>query len=57
MKYTGSKLQNKKGQALVEYAILTCALIGVFMAVVTPFCQAFDTYLQGIYYVLMLPVP
>ncbi len=46
-----------KGQALVEYAILVCWIVGVLYLIINQFCTYFDKYVQNIYFILQLPVP
>lgn len=46
-----------KGQAIVEYAILVCWIVGGLYLIINQFCTYFDKYIQNIYYILQLPVP
>jgi len=51
------KTRNNSGQAMVEYAILIFGLAIVFYTVVTPLCEAMDSYAKGIYFILQSPFP
>ena len=51
------KKNTSQGQALVEYAILVCWIVGGLYLIMNEFCTSFDKYVQNIYYVLQLSVP
>ena len=51
------KNNTSQGQALVEYAILVCWIVGFLYLIINQFCTYFDKYVQNIYYILQLPVP
>jgi len=52
-----NKIKHNSGQAMVEYAILIFGVAIVFYSIVTPLCEAMDSYAKGIYYILQAPFP
>lgn len=54
-------INESKGQAMVEYAIITAALLGGLLvmsySIFPRFVQALQLYLDGFYIILNLPIP
>ncbi|MBX5482926.1 MAG: hypothetical protein IRZ16_13955 [Myxococcaceae bacterium] len=59
MSRTSTRDRRQRGQSMVEYAVITAAILG-FSVMGWPFIRllvnALDAYFQGIYYVLQSPL-
>ncbi|EKD26759.1 MAG: hypothetical protein ACD_79C01026G0002 [uncultured bacterium] len=50
-------LTDKKGQAMVEYAVVFYFFIVAFYLAIHPFLLAYNNYVQGIYFILFQSYP